>query len=105
MRQGDEVESAASAANRKGATDYFIEFLERKELGDGEFADRNDELRLQEIDFIIHPGRTIPDLVRGGHAIAADRRFARKATADRREVNLRPDLFLAQPAELLEPPE
>ena len=105
MRQGNQVEGATVVPKGEGAPDHLVELLEREELRNREFADWNDELRLQEIDFVIHPGRTIPDLVRRWDAVAARWRFAGKTTADRREVNLRAHLFFTQSAELLEPAE
>lgn len=105
MRQRNQVEAAAVATKRKGASDDFVEFFERKELGDRELTDRNNEPRLEEIDLIIHPGRTIPDLVRGGNPVAARSRFPGKATAYRREIDLGANLFFTQSAELLKPAE
>lgn len=105
MRQRNQVEGATVAPKGEGAPNYLVEFLEREELGDREFTDRNDELRLQQIDFVIHPGRTISNFVWRGDAVAACRSFPGKAAADGREINVRADLFLSQPAELLKPAE
>lgn len=105
MRQRNQVEAAAVPTKREGVPDDFVELLERKKLGDRELTDRNNEPRLEEIDLIIHPGRTIPDLVGRGNAVAARRGFPGEATAYRREINLGADLFFTQSAELLEPAE
>src|SRR5687767_13174833 len=103
MRQRNQVETAAVKAKRKGASDDFVELLEREELGNRELTDRNNELGLEKVDLVIHPGGTIPDLVRPRHAIAASRVFARKAATNCREIDLGADLFLAHGAELPEP--
>jgi hypothetical protein len=91
--QRDQVEGAAIAVQRERAPNNFVEFLERKELGDGELADGNNERRSKNIDFITHPGRTIPDLVWCGDAVAAGWGFSWKASTDRREIKVRADLF------------
>lgn len=103
--QWNQVEGAAVVAELKRSTHDFVELLEGKKLGDREFADGNDELWSQKIDFIIHPGRTIPDFVRRRDAVAARGGFAGEAATDCGKINLGTDLFLAQRAELLEPPE
>lgn len=105
MRQRDQVEKAAFATERKGTPHNFIKPFERKKLGDSEFAHGNDKLGLQQLDFVIHPGGTIPDLVRSWNAIAPGRVLAGKAATDGREVNPGADLFLAHAAELLKPTE
>src|SRR5687768_6402301 len=92
VRQGDQLEGSAVAAERERAAHDLVEFLEREELGDGEFAHGNDELRSQEVDFVIHPGRTIPNLVGRGDAVAACGSFAGETATNGREVNLRADL-------------
>ena len=105
MRQRDQVEGAAIAAQREGTPDDFSELFEGKKLGDRQFTDRDDEIRLEQVDLIIQPRRTIPDLVRRGNAIAPGGCFAGKAAANRGKINLRANLFLAHFAELLEPTE
>ena len=105
MRQRNQVEGATVAPKGEGTPNDLVELFEREELGDREFADRNDELRLQQIDLVIHPGGTIPDLVGRWDAVATCRSFAGEAAADGREINLRANLFLAQPAKLLKPAE
>jgi len=101
----DEVENAVLVSNGKGAANDFIEFFERQKLGNGEFADWDDQFGTQEIDLVIHPGRTVPDFVRRRNPIPARRRFAREATTDRGEVNFGANLLFIHAAELLEPAE
>lgn len=105
MGQWDQVERVAIAAQSERAAYDFVELLEGKKLRDRKFADRNDEPRLQKFDLIVHPRRAIPDLVRSWNAVAACGRFAGKAAADRREVNLRAHLHFTQMTRLLEPTE
>jgi hypothetical protein len=57
----------------------------------------------KEIDFVVHPRRTIPDLIGRGNSIAARGRLAGKTAADGGEVNLSAHLFFAHSAKLLEP--
>ena len=83
----------------------FVELLERKKLRDRKFAHWDDELRLQKINFIVHPGRAILDFIRGRNAVSTRGRLARKAAADRGEVNLRAHLHFTQMTEFIEPAE
>jgi hypothetical protein len=105
MGQRNEFEGTAVVVQSKRSPDDFVELLESKELGDGEFADGNDQLWLEESDLVVHPGRTIPDLIRSRDAIAARRGFPGETAAHGREINLPANLFLTQLAELLEPTE
>ncbi len=59
----------------------------------------------KKIDFIIHPGRAIPDLVRRRHSVAARGRLAGKAAADRGKINPRANLHFIQMTEFVEPSE
>src|SRR2546423_10927836 len=103
--KGNQVEGPPFVANHERPANHFIQFFEGKKLRDGQFADGNDQLRSQNIDFIVHPGRAIPDLVRRGDAVAAGGSFSRETAADGGEVNLRADLFFVHSAELLKPAE
>ena len=105
MGQWDQIECATVATQPERPAYDFIELLESKKLRDRKFADRDDEPRLQKIDFIIHPGRAIPDLIRRRNAVSARGRLAGKATADRGEVNLRAHLHFTQMTEFIEPTE
>ena len=105
MRQRDYFEGATVAADLETAPDDFVQFFEREELRDRKFADGDDESRLQQIDLIIHPGRTIPDLVRRWNAVAARSCFPRETAAHGREINLRAHFHFVQVTEFLEPTE
>lgn len=105
MRQWDDVERAAVTTERERAAYDFVELLKCKKLRDRKFADRDDEVRLQKIDFIIHPSRTIPDLVRSWNAVSARGGFSGKTAANRREVNLRAHLYFTHITKLREPTE
>src|ERR1700674_426351 len=105
MRQWNQIEGASFVTNSEGATDDFVQLLECEKLRDGEFSDGNDQLRLQEIDLIVHPVRAISDLVRRGNPIAASGRFGWKTPADGGEVNLRTHLGLGHVTKFLEPTE
>jgi len=105
MGQRDEIERAPLIPDCETAADDFVEFFERQELGDGEFADRNDQRRSQQIDLVVHPGGTVSDFVRRWNAISARRCFPRKAATDRGEINFCARLFFVQAAKLIEPTE
>jgi hypothetical protein len=105
MRQRNQLEAASFIANPKQPADDFIELFERKELRDGEFADRNYELGSKKIDFIIQPGRTIPDFIGRGDAVAAGCCLSRKTAANSCEINFGSHLFFVHSTELPEPAE
>ena len=105
MGQRDQIERATVATLPERAAYDSVELLESEKLRDGKFADRDDELRLQKIDFIVHPGRTIPDLVRSWNAVSTRGGFSRKTTANRRKVNLRAHLHFTQMTKFFEPTE
>ena len=88
MGQWDQVERAAIAPQPKGAAYDFVELLEGEKLRDRKFPDRDDEPWLEQIDFIVHPGRAIPDLVRRWNAVPARRCFPWETAAHGREINL-----------------
>ena len=55
MGQRNKIETVLPAPRAKLATDYFVQFCAIDELSDGQSAHRNDELRPQDFDFIVHP--------------------------------------------------
>jgi hypothetical protein len=57
------------------------------------------------LDFIIHPGRAIANLIRRRNTIAAARVFSGKTSADRREINLRANGSFIHSARFFEPAE
>ena len=105
MGQRDHIECAAVTTQPEGPPHDFVELLESNKLCDRKFADRNDELWLEKIDFIIHPARAIPDFIRRRNAIATRSCLARETAADRGEVNPGAHLRFIQMTELVEPPE
>jgi hypothetical protein len=105
MGQWDQVECTAIATQPERAAYDFIELLKSKKLRDRKFADRDDEPWLQKIDFIVHPCRAIPDLVRSWNAIAARGGSSGETATNRSEVNLRAHLHFTQMTEFLEPTE
>ena len=105
MRQWNQIEPMVRAFDIKFPTNHFFQFLAADELGDGEFADGNDQLRLEEIDFIVHPRRAIPDFVGRGNSVTSGSSLAGKTATDRGEINLGADLFFVHAAKLLEPTE
>jgi hypothetical protein len=103
MRQRDQIKCATVTTKTERPSDRFVKFLERNELGDRQLPDGNDELRLQHLDFVIHPAGAILDFVRSRNAIATGARFSRKAAADGCEVNPSAHVRFWQMAEFLEP--
>jgi hypothetical protein len=105
MGQWDQIECATVATQPERPAYDFVELLESKKLRNRKFADRDDEPRLQKIDFITHPRRTIPDLVRSWNAVPTCGGFPWETATNRGEVNLRAHLHFTQMTELSEPTE
>ena len=87
MGQGNDIQLKAGAGDGEGAADDGVEFLGGQELFDGEFANREDELRLEDFYFAIEPGGAILNFIRRGHAVAAGGFFAWETAAHRGHVN------------------
>jgi hypothetical protein len=62
-------------------------------------------MRLQNPNLIIHPQRTVANLIRRRDAVAAPGIFARETTADGGEIDLRSNGGFVHSAKLLEPTE
>ena len=74
-------------------------------LHDRQSADGNNEMRLQNPNLIIHPRRTVANLIRRRDAVGAAGIFAGEAAADGGEIDLRSDGGFVHPAKLFEPTE
>ena len=105
MGQWDHIECATVTTQPEGPPHDFVELFESNKLCDRKFTDRNNELWLQKIDFIIHPARAISDFIRRRNAVATRGCLAGEAAADRGEVNPRAHLRFIQMTELAEPPK
>src|SRR6266480_4698581 len=105
MRKWNHVEVVPGTLNAKFAADYFFQLRAIDELRDSQPADRNDETRPQNFDFMSHPGRTVANFVRSRNAISAARIFSGKAAADRCKINFGTDGSLIHPTEFFEPPK
>jgi hypothetical protein len=103
MGQGYEIEGGALAFNDELATYDGFEFVEDDELGDGEFAHRNDQTRAQDFELIVHPRRTIGNLLRTRHPISPTRCFAGKTADNGSEINSCSHGRFTHPAEFFEP--
>src|SRR5690348_15325305 len=87
------------------ATDHVIELSCRHELLDRESADRDHELRLQNLQLTVEPDRAPRNLFRRWHAIAAAGLLAGKAAADGRHVNACAKLRFTEARRFVEPSE
>ena len=88
-----------------GLPDEGIEFLCGDELGDGEFADRNDEPRSEELDFALQPGGAILNFIWRRHAVTASGFFAGETAADGGHVDGGTKGFLGHAGGIMEPAE
>src|SRR5258708_2079715 len=103
MGERNQIEDATFVADLERATDNFIEFFEGEKLGDGEFTYGNDQIWLEKVDLIVHPGGAIPDLVRRRDSVATCAIYPGKTAADGRKINRSAHLFLGHSAKLPEP--
>ncbi len=105
MRKGNHVKRAPVAPQWEDTPDHVLELCYNHELPDGQLSDRNEKPRPEKIEFVVHPGGAIANLVGSGNAIAAGGSLPRKASADRREINLSTYLRFAQTTEFRKPSE
>ena len=89
----------------KFAANYVFQLCTVDELHDRQSADGNNETRLQNPNLIIHPQRTVANIIRRRDAIAAPGIFARETTADGGEIDLRSNGGFVHSAKLFEPTE
>ena len=103
MWQWDQVERATLSAHLENAPYNFIEFLEGDKLRDRQFANGNNETRLKDCEFVVHPRRAIADLHRVRNPIRAAAGFPGKTATDSGEVNARTHLPFIHSAKFFEP--
>jgi hypothetical protein len=89
----------------KFAANYVFQFCAVDKLHDRQSADGNNETRLQNPNLIIHPQRTVTNLIRCWDAVGAAGVFAGETTADRGEIDLRSNGGFVHSAKLFEPTE
>src|SRR4029078_6807738 len=105
MRQWSQIEAVVRIDDLKFTSDYEFQLRTVDKLHDRQSANGNDETRLQNANFIIHPQRTVANLIRRGHAVGASGVFSRKTTADGGEIYLRSSGGFVHSAKLFEPAE
>jgi len=105
MRQRNQVEAMARMHDAKFAANYVFQFCTVDELHDRQSADWNNETRLQNPNLIIHPQRTVANLIRRRDAVGAAGIFAGETTADGGKIDLRPNGGFVHSAKLFEPTE
>src|SRR6202022_2530226 len=103
MRQRNQIEDVSGRTRAKFAANDLLQFRALDELRDRQPAGRNYETRLQDFDFLVHPGRAISNLIRRRHAIGPAGRFAGKTATNGREINCRSNGGFVYSAKLLEP--
>src|SRR6516164_5114383 len=86
MRQWNQFEAVAPTRDTEFATDDVFQLRTVDELHNCEAPNGNNKTRPQNSNLIIHPQRTISNLVRRGDAIGAAGIFTRKTTADSSEI-------------------
>src|SRR3712207_5994735 len=105
VRLRDEVEGVAGPLHHELAAADGVQLVERDELPDREPADRNDEPRLKDFEFSVHPRGAIADLLWIGNAVTAAGCFAGKAAINRCEVDSCAHGRLIESAKFFKPAE
>jgi hypothetical protein len=105
MRQGNYLKAVPGACDPEFSANHFLQFFAVDELHDSQPADGNDETWLQDLNLIVHPRRTVANLIRRRHAISTAGIFPRKTPTDCCEINFRSNSGLIHPAEFFEPAE
>ena len=89
----------------KFAANYVFQFCTADELRDRQAADGNNEQWLQDSNLVIHPQRTVANLIRRRNAVGAAGIFAGETAADSCEIDFRSNGGFVHPAKLFEPTE
>ena len=105
MRQRNQIEAVARMHNAKFVANYVLQFCTVDELHDRQSAHGNNETRLQNLNLIIQPQRTVVNLIRCGYAVGAAGIFAGKTATDGSEIDFRSDGGFIHSAKLFEPTE
>ena len=105
MRQGNQIEALARMRDAKFAANHVFQFCTVDELHDRQSANGNNEPRLQDPNLVIHPRRTVANLIRCRDAIGAAGVLAGKTAADGSKIDLRSNGGFVHPAKLFEPTE
>jgi hypothetical protein len=103
MGQRNQIENSVITFNDKFSTDDVFKFFKRNELADGESADRDDQARTKNLEFIVHPGRAIPNFLRAWDPVGPTKGLARETAANGREINSRAHYRFIHSAKLFEP--
>jgi len=103
MRQWNQVEPAPRVHDPKFVANYAFQFCAVDELRDRQASDRNNETRLQNLNLIIHPQRTVANLIRRRNTIGSAGIFTGETTADGCEIDLRPKGGFVHSAKVFEP--
>ena len=103
MRQRNQIEAVVRMHDAKFAANKVLQSCAVDELRDCQSADRNNEARLQDANLIIHPQRTVANLVWRRDAVGASGIFAGETAADGGEIDLGPDGGFVHSAKLFEP--
>jgi len=105
VRQWNDVEFVAKAADAEFLPDDLRERHDRDEFSNCELSDWNNELGAKDLNLGFQPARAASHFIRRGYAIAACCGFPRKASADRGHIDVRAKLLLAHSAHSLKPAE
>ena len=105
MRQRNQIEAVVRMHDAKFAANKVLQSFAVDELRDRQSADRNNETRLQNPNLIIHPQRTVANLVWRRDAVGASGIFAGETAADGGEIELRSNRGFVHSAKLFEPTE
>ena len=103
MRQRNQIEAVARMHDGKFAANYVFQFCTVDELHDRQSTDGNNETRLQNPNLLIHPQRTVANLIRCWYAVGAAGIFAGETATDGGEIDLRSNGGFAHSAKLFEP--
>ena len=105
MRQRNQIEAVGRMDDPKFAANYVFQFCAVDELHDRQSADGNNETRLQNPNLIIHPRRTVANLIWCRNAVGASGIFAGETAADGGKIDFRSNGGFVHSAKSFEPTE
>lgn len=87
MRQRNQVEAMSRTCDSEFSPNYVFQLCAIDKLDNGQSTDRNDQTRPQDLNFIVHPGRAIANLIWRRDAVGAAGIFTRETAADGSEID------------------
>jgi hypothetical protein len=103
MRQRNQIAAMSCTRDAKLPANYLLQSYAVHELGDRQSADGDNQTRPKHLNFVLHPGRAIANLIRRWNTICAAGVFTGETSTDGGKINFRANSGFIHSAESFEP--